>query len=123
MTTVFEAASYSSGGFSLCIAVSVTCVMDPGGSTLHLEPGTITSAVYDVDNNRWSNVPFDVDKCNVSHALRQQKLSSPTLPTSEDCQGGILFSNVGTVASGYAHTVVYVTGVGVGDGGGGGYTS
>ena len=36
-----ETASYSRGGFSLYLAGSTRCVMVPGGSTFHLEPGII----------------------------------------------------------------------------------
>ena len=41
MAVMLEAASYSIGGFSLCIAVSARCDMVPGGITYHLESGTI----------------------------------------------------------------------------------
>ena len=41
MAAVLVAASYSRGGFSPCFAVSARRVMVPGGSTFHLEPGTI----------------------------------------------------------------------------------
>ena len=42
MAAVLAAASYSGGGFSLCIAGSAMRVMVRGGSTFHLEPVTIT---------------------------------------------------------------------------------
>ena len=41
MAVVLAAASYSSGGLSPCVASSTRCVMVTGGSTFHLEPGTI----------------------------------------------------------------------------------
>ena len=41
MATVLVAASYSRGGFSPCLAVHARRVRIPGGSTFHLEPGTI----------------------------------------------------------------------------------
>ena len=41
MSAVWAAASYSRGVFNLCCADSATHVMVPGGSKLHLEPGTI----------------------------------------------------------------------------------
>ena len=41
MAAMLAAASYSRGGFSPCLAGSVRCVIVPGGSTFHLEPGTI----------------------------------------------------------------------------------
>ena len=41
MDAVLAAASYSRGGFSPCLAGSARRVMVPGGSTFHLEPGTI----------------------------------------------------------------------------------
>ena len=41
MAAVLEAASYSRGGFSLCLTGSARPVMVPGGSSFHLEPGTI----------------------------------------------------------------------------------
>ena len=46
MAAVWAAASYSRGGFSLCLAGSARRVMVPGGSTFHLEPGTIKSFDY-----------------------------------------------------------------------------
>ena len=42
MAAVLAAVSYSKGKFSPCLAGSVRRVMAPGGSTFHLEPGTIT---------------------------------------------------------------------------------
>ena len=50
MATVLAAAIYSRGGFSLCLAGSTGRVMVPGGSTFHLEPGTI-GCWYSVDKN------------------------------------------------------------------------
>ena len=41
MAAVLAAASYSRGGFSPYLAVSARRFMVPGGSTFHLEPGTI----------------------------------------------------------------------------------
>ena len=41
MASMLEAASYSRGGVSPCLVVSAGSVMVPGGSTFHLEPGTI----------------------------------------------------------------------------------
>ena len=41
MASVLAAASYSRGGFSICLAGSARRVMVPGGSTFHLEPKTI----------------------------------------------------------------------------------
>ena len=41
MSAMWEAASYSRGGLSLCCAVSAGSVIVPGGSTFDLEPGTI----------------------------------------------------------------------------------
>ena len=41
MAAVLAAASYSRGGFSPCLAVSVRHVRVPVGSKFHLEPGTI----------------------------------------------------------------------------------
>ena len=41
MASVLEAAIYSRGGFSLCLAGSARRVMVPGGSMFHLEPGKI----------------------------------------------------------------------------------
>ena len=41
MAAVLVAASYSRRGFSPCLAVSARRVRVPGGSTFHLEPGTI----------------------------------------------------------------------------------
>ena len=41
MATVLAAARYYREGFSLCLAVSAKRVMVPGGSTFHLESGTI----------------------------------------------------------------------------------
>ena len=41
MAAVLAAARYYRGGFSLCLAGSARCVMVPGGSMFHLEPGTI----------------------------------------------------------------------------------
>ena len=41
MAAVLVAARYSREGFSPCLAVSLRRVMVPGGSTFHLEPGTI----------------------------------------------------------------------------------
>ena len=41
MAAVLAAASYSRGGFSLCLAGSVRRVMVTGGSTFHLKPRTI----------------------------------------------------------------------------------
>ena len=41
MAAVLAAASYSKAGFSLYLAGSARRVMVPGGSTFHLEPGTI----------------------------------------------------------------------------------
>ena len=41
MAAVLAAASYSIGGFSLCLSVSARHVMVPGVITFHLEPGTI----------------------------------------------------------------------------------
>ena len=41
MAAVLAVASYYRGGLSPCLAVSARRVMVPGGSMLHLEPGTI----------------------------------------------------------------------------------
>ena len=41
MAAVLAADSYSRGGFSPCLAISARRVRVPGGSTFHLEPGTI----------------------------------------------------------------------------------
>ena len=41
MAAVLEAASYSRGGLTPCLAGSARRVMVPGGSTFHLEPVTI----------------------------------------------------------------------------------
>ena len=41
MAAMLAAAGYSRGCFSPCLAVSVRRVMVPGGSTFHLEPGTV----------------------------------------------------------------------------------
>ena len=41
MATVWAAASYSRGGFSLCRAGCARCVMVTGESTFRLQPGTI----------------------------------------------------------------------------------
>ena len=41
MAAVLADASYYRGGFSPCLAGSARRVMVPGGSTFHLEPGTI----------------------------------------------------------------------------------
>ena len=41
MAAVLAAASYSMIDFSPCLAVRVRRVRVPGGSVLHLEPGTI----------------------------------------------------------------------------------
>ena len=41
MASVLAAASYSMIGFSPCLSVRVRRVRVPGGSTSHLEPGTI----------------------------------------------------------------------------------
>ena len=41
MAAVLAAASYSRGGFSLCLAGSARRVMFPCGITFHMEPGTI----------------------------------------------------------------------------------
>ena len=41
MAAVLAAARYSRGGFSPCHDVSERRVRVPGGSTFHLEPGTI----------------------------------------------------------------------------------
>ena len=38
---VLAAARYSRGGFNPCLAVSTRRIMVQGGSTFHLEPGTI----------------------------------------------------------------------------------
>ena len=46
MAAVLMASSYSREGFSLCLASSVRRVTVPGGSTFHLEPGTIYFYVY-----------------------------------------------------------------------------
>ena len=43
MAVVFAATIYYRGGFSLCLAGNVRRVMVAGGSTFHLEPGTIHS--------------------------------------------------------------------------------
>ena len=42
MATVLAASSYSRIGFILCLAVRARRVRVPGGSTFHLEPGTIS---------------------------------------------------------------------------------
>ena len=47
MAAMWADASYSRGGFSLCHAGSVRPVMVAGGSTFHLEPGTI-SDIYTI---------------------------------------------------------------------------
>ena len=46
MAAALDAASYSRGGFIPCLAGSARRVMVPGGSTFHLEPGTILSFPY-----------------------------------------------------------------------------
>ena len=57
MAVALAATSYSRGGFSLCLAGSTRRVMVPGGSTLHLEPGTIHPCwnllVPDVFDDHW----------------------------------------------------------------------
>ena len=44
MAAVLAAASYSRGGFSPCLASIARRVLVPGGSTFHLEPGTMLAA-------------------------------------------------------------------------------
>ena len=46
MSSVLVAASYSIGGFSLYLVSSAGRDMVPGGSTFHLEPGTIHSLKF-----------------------------------------------------------------------------
>ena len=46
MAAVLAVASYSRIGFSLYLAVSARCVRVPGGSTFHLEAGTIVVLTY-----------------------------------------------------------------------------
>ena len=41
MAVVLAATSYSKIGFSPCLAICARCVMVPGVSAFHLEPGTI----------------------------------------------------------------------------------
>ena len=62
MAAVLAAARYSRGGFSLCLAGSARRVMVPGGSTFHLEPGTIhpywNLLVLDVLDDFWISRKF-----------------------------------------------------------------
>ena len=51
MDAVLAADSYSRGGFSTCLAGSAMCVMVPGGSTFHLEPGTIQHLILNIENS------------------------------------------------------------------------
>ena len=57
MAAVLAADSYSRGGFIFYLADSARRVVVPGGSTFHLEPGTIHSCwnllVPDVLDARW----------------------------------------------------------------------
>ena len=46
MAVVLAATSYSRGFFSLCIVGNARRVMVPGGSTFHLELGTIYGVVH-----------------------------------------------------------------------------
>ena len=46
MAAVLADSIYSRGEFSPCLAVSVKRVRVPGGSTFHLEPGTIKLHQY-----------------------------------------------------------------------------
>ena len=46
MAVLLAVASYSRGGFSSCIAGSARSVIIPGGSTFHLELGTIYGVVH-----------------------------------------------------------------------------
>ena len=59
MAAVLAAASYSRGGFGLCLSGSTWRVMVPGGSMLHLEPGTIHPCwnllVPDALDARWNS--------------------------------------------------------------------
>ena len=64
MAAVLEAASYSKGGFSLCLAVSVRPVMVPGGSMSHLEPGTISASIMFVVSG---SCPRDLESIILSH--------------------------------------------------------
>ena len=69
MAAVLAAASYSRIGFSLCIAVWAYRVRVPGGSTFHLEPGTIVISVFP---------PLDSSVINTSdlYSVCQQSSSS-----------------------------------------------
>ena len=56
MAAVLEAASYSRTGFSTCLSVRAGRVRVPGGSVLHLEPGTIrmrNNSFWDISEDEY----------------------------------------------------------------------
>ena len=59
IAAMLAAASYSRGGFSICLASIARRVLVPGGSTFHLELGTIHPCwnlmVPDVLDVRWNS--------------------------------------------------------------------
>ena len=78
MATLLAAASYSRGGFSLCLAGSARRVMVTGGSKFHLEPGTIHPC--------WNLMVMDVlDTRMESHKLHYVCFV---------IEGGVMFSYV-----------------------------
>lgn len=72
-----------------------------------------SNSVSEKIKEAYGNVPFDVDASNVSHTSRQQKLLAPALCTDSDAQGGIRFSQIGTVADGFTSDILSIPGMGV----------
>ena len=62
---------------------------------------------------RYEGVPFDIDSSNVSHTSRQQRILAPALCTESDAQGGVRFSQIGTVADGFTSDILSIPGMGV----------
>lgn len=55
-----------------------------------------------------THIPFDISESKVGLVAKQQRLLAPALATTTDCQGGVRFVSIGSVADGYAHDIVSV---------------
>jgi hypothetical protein len=85
-----------------------------GRKVLVLSSATDASGCLTFQNNTKfsTNIPFDVDNCNIAKISRQQEILAPALATATDCQGGIRFAKIGSQADGYAFEILSIPGMG-----------
>jgi hypothetical protein len=76
--------------------------------------GCVTLRDPPSNNNKFTEVPFDVTDSNLGRLASQQRLLAPALSTTSDVQGGVRFATIGTEADGFSYCVLSVPGMGGG---------